>query len=228
MLPELSSAVARGRKSDVDSVVGSLFLISSGIALPGGVGVCVLSKPLLELMFHGSTAEISVSAAPLSVLGAGVVFMGISLPCLTAMQACGRQLPAMMVSLAGIAVKLGLNILLIPQPQFHICGAAIATVVSQAVVCVGSVYLLTDGCGASREAARRLAEPIIPAILCGAAAYLARKFVAERLSGVMYSFGVLASVAFGAIICLISFALLCISPKYQILRFFHKKIVKNP
>ncbi len=228
VLPELSSAIARGRKKEVDGVLGSLFLISSGIALPGGLGVCILAKPLLELMFHGSHAEISVSAAPLSVLGIGVIFMGISLPCLTAIQACGKQLPAMLVSLAGIAVKLGLNLLLIPMPRFNICGAAISTVVSQAVVCLGSVYLLVNGSGASREAAAKLRAPVIPALLCSFTAYLTQRLVTERMDGFMYTAGVLVSVAFGAIICLISFALLCISPKYQIFRFFSKKISENP
>ena len=203
-------------------------IMSAGIALPGGVGVCILAKPLLGLMFHGSAAEISVSAAPLSILGAGVVFMGVSLPCLTAMQACGRQMSAMLVSLVGIAVKLALNLLLIPMPELNICGAAVATVVSQAVVCFGSVKLLTDGCKAPRRVMRRLYDPAIPALLCGAAAYLVQRLVDESFSGVMHSLGVLASVTFGAIICLISFALLCISPKYQFFRFFTKKNVKSP
>lgn len=228
VLPELSSAVARGRKRETESILGSMYLMSAGIALPGGVGVCILAKPLLGLMFHGSAAEISVSAAPLSILGAGVVFMGVSLPCLTAMQACGRQMSAMLVSLVGIAVKLALNLLLIPMPELNICGAAVATVVSQAVVCFGSVKLLTDGCKAPRRVMRRLYDPAIPALLCGAAAYLVQRLVDERLSGVMHSLGVLASVTFGAIICLISFALLCISPKYQFFRFFTKKNVKSP
>lgn len=228
ILPELSSAIARGRRGEVDGMLGSLFLISSGISLPGGLGLCVLSEPLLRLMFPGSRAEISVSAAPLAILGIGVIFMGISLPCLTAIQACGRQLPAMLVSLAGIAIKLGLNILLIPLPGVNICGAAIATVVSQAFVCAGSVMLLVRGCGASDSVIGKLFLPMVPAVLCAFAAYLSQKMVVVRFEGVLNTLGVMFSVSIGAIVCLISFALLCISPKNQISNFFSKKIVKNP
>lgn len=227
VLPELSSAIARGRRGETDRVLGSLFLISSGIAMPGGLGICVLSAPLLRLMFHGSYAEIAVSSAPLSVLGMGVIFMSISLPCLTAIQACGKQLNVVLVSLAGIAVKLALNLLLIPLPEFNICGAAVSTVISQAVICAGSVRLLVSGSGASPETVKKLFLPAVPALLCCAAAYLTQKLMENRFEGVMYTSAVLISVAFGAIICLISFALLCISPKNQILGIFFKKTVKN-
>lgn len=228
VLPSLSSAAAAGSRREKEKILGSMFLLSSGLALPGGVGICVLARPILELMFPTSHAEIMISARPLAILGIGVIFMGISLPCLTALQAVGKQVSAMMITFCGTAIKLALNILLIQNPSINISGAAISTVISQAVICAAAVAALIKGSGLDISAAVPLAQPLLPAFLCGCATYLTQKNVIQDLNGTAGRLGVLISVAFGSIICLISFTLLCISPKKQILEFFSKKIVKSP
>lgn len=227
-LPSLTSAFARGNKEESGKCVRSMLLLSSGLALPGGLGICVLAKPLLNMFFGGSTAEIAVSSKPLAILGIAVVFMGISMPCMTALQACSRQIMAVVITLTGTGLKLVLNIVLIQIPQLNICGAALATAISQAVMCVWSAVLLIRCSGAGAQAVRSITISVLPALLCSSAAILVQQHVIMRFDGISGRLGVLVSVAIGAIICLISFTLLCISPKNQIIYLFSKKIPKTP
>ena len=228
VLPRLTEACAKGDKAAAERSVGAVFLISSAISLCGGLGIMLLSKNLLRMFFAGRTAEILVTEKPLAILGAAAVFMGVSLPCLTALQACGRQKAAVVTAVAGTALKLLLNLLLIPLPGVDICGAAISTAVSQAVVCAAAVTALVRGTGVSGACVRRLFVPVLPAALCGCGALLTQNLVESFSEGGFSRLGVLLSVTVGSIIALISFGLLCISPKNEIFFLFSKKITKKP
>lgn len=228
VLPRLSAACARGDRAAAERCVGAVFLPAAAISLSGGLGIAVLSKDLLTLFFAGRTAEIIVTERPLAVLGIAAVFMGIALPCLTALQACGRQKTAVVITLTGTALKLMLNLALIPLPGVDICGAAISTAVSQAVVCAAAVTALVRGTGSGGGCVRKLFSPILPAVLCSCSAYLTQSVVERRFEGVFSRLGVLLSVSVGSIIAAISFGLLCISPKNELFFLFSKKITKKP
>ncbi len=228
VLPRLTSACATGDKEGASRCVGSVFLLSSGLSLSGGLCVAILSKNLLNLFFAGRTAEIIVTEKPLAVLGLAAVFMGISLPCLTALQACSRQKSAVLITLAGTAVKLLLNLLLIPLPSVNVCGAAISTAASQAVICAAAVTVLIRGTGAGHSSLRRLFIPVLPAALCACGAFLTQSIAEKRLGGLILRLLPVFSVSIGSITALISFALLCISPKNEIISLFSKKNTKKP
>jgi stage V sporulation protein B len=226
-LPSLTTAYACKNWEESGRCVSSMLLISAIISMSGGLGICVLAKPLLVLFFGSSAAEISVADTPLSILAIAVIFTGIALPCLSVLQACSRQFLAAAITLVGAAIKLFLNFTLIKLPLFGINGAAVSTAVSQAVMCVWAVAALIRCSGSGKTAVRSVFIPLIPAILCAAAAYLAQKCVVMRFDGVIGRVGVLFSIAFGSIICLISLALLCISPKNRIKNLFFKKNTKT-
>lgn len=227
ILPSLTASCIRGDREEAGKGVRSLLLLSGGLAIPSGLGICVLARPILRLFFAGSPAECAVSAAPLSILGIGVIFMGISLPCLTALQACSRQVAAVGITLFGAVLKLALNIILIPIPEVNICGAALSTTISQAVICIWSVALLIRSADAGKEAVFSLFTPLIPSAMCAFSAALTQQQLANALNGGGDRFGVLISVAVGAIIYLFSIGLLCIMPKNQIGYNFSEKIKKN-
>lgn len=223
-LPTLSTAFARRDKRGMTKCLRSMLLLSAGLSLPGGLGICALAEPILRLFFGGAAAEISVSARPLAILGIGAAFMGVAVPCLTALQACEKQGTAAVISISGAGLKLALNILLIPIPALNISGAALSTAISQAVMCVWALAILLKASHAERSTIKAALTPILPALLCTAAAKLTQDALIPRLGGRFERFGVLISIAIGAIICLISFSLLCISPKNQIKGIFSKKI----
>lgn len=227
VLPSLTMSFSTGDRAEASRSVRSMLLLSSAVSMPCGIGVCLLADPILTLFFAGSSAEISVSAAPLSILGIASVFMGISLPCMSALQACDRQFAAVGISLAGTLIKLLLNRLLIPLPSLNICGAALSTLISQLFICIASVGLLISQTGSASRSIKALFTPLMPALLCGASALMLQKSGILLLYAIPERINVLFSITFGAIICFVFLALLCISPKNQLNVFFLKKNEKK-
>lgn len=226
-LPVLSASIAKKKHDETRSGVSSLLFLSSAISIPGGLGICVLSRQLLILFFSGSSAEIAVCVQPLRALGIAAVFMGISLPCLTCLQACSKQTAAVVITLIGTLIKLILNMVLIRIPQINICGAAVSTAVSQFIMCVCAVSALIYYSGCGKKTADRIFVCVLPAVLCAFSALLAQNTLVSKLKFPDSRIPTLISVAIGAIICLFSFALLCISPKKTAKKLFSKKISKS-
>ncbi len=227
VLPTLTSAFTCQDKVEVKKSISSVLLLSSAISLPSGVGIFLLSTPILNLFFGGSAAEIAICAKPLAILGIAVIFMGISQPCLTALQACNKQVSAVVITLCGTLMKLVLNFVLIRQPSINISGAALSTAISQAFVCAATVIVLIRAAECEKDVLRSIYVCLLPALLCGCAAFLTQNLLVSKLDGLLLRVGVLISISIGAIICLISFILLCISPKKQIKSNFLKKMGKN-
>lgn len=228
ILPSLSVACACGDSAEVKHSIRSMLLLAGTISLPAGMALCTLSRGLLYLFFAGSPAEAAVAEKPLAILGVAVIFMGISLPCLTALQACDRQLSAMLITLSGTLIKLILNMILIPMPRFGICGAAAATAVSQLFICTAALIMLLRGTGAPVSCLKTLFIPVLPAVLCTFTAYIAQQGLDASLNGTISRLGVLLSIALGSIICAVTLGLLCISPKNENSSILLKKISKNP
>ena len=170
-LPALTEAAARRDGPALSSAVSSLVRVSLLAALPCGAVISALPRETLSFIFAGRTAEISCSAAPLSVLGIGCCMMSVSLPCLSALQTLQKRLLPVLIMLAGSVLKLLLNLALIPLPHLGITGAAIAAAASQGLICIlsaGALLHLTR----TRIPARVLAKPVFASLLGAAAGRL--------------------------------------------------------
>ena len=51
-LPTLSTAFARRDKRGMTKCLRSMLLLSAGLSLPGGLGICALAEPILRLFFR--------------------------------------------------------------------------------------------------------------------------------------------------------------------------------
>ena len=170
-LPGLTEAAARKQPRLLTKSVRRMLFVTLLIALPCGAVISVLPRETLEFLFAGRTDEISVTAPALSVLGAGCCMISVSLPCLSALQTLGHRLLPVVIMLAGCAVKLILNLVLIPIPSLGITGAAVAAAMSQGVICISSAGMLMRLTGTHISAAE-LAKPVLAALLGGAAGRL--------------------------------------------------------
>ena len=171
-LPALTEASARRDARALSAGVSSVVRVSMLAALPCCAVIAALPREILELLFGGRPDEIACTARALSVLGIGCCFISVSLPCLSALQTLRRRMLPIVIMLAGSAVKLLLNLLLIPIPSLGITGAAIAAAASQGLICtlsVGSLLRLTD----TRIPRPVLIRPVFAALLGGAAGRLA-------------------------------------------------------
>lgn len=224
ILPSLSEVWAKKDYSAIQKSLTSMLSIILLIALPAGIGISSLSGEILEFLFSGRIAEIKVSVVPLQILGLGIVFQAVTIPCFSVLQTIGKSQYPIFISLIGGAVKLILNIILISIPDINICGAAIATVIAQGLICIWSLIIMSKTVNLHINIKNVVLKPLFSAIMCGITAKLVMNILTEHTI-VPLNFRIITaiSIIFGIIMYLFSLYLLCVLPKNQINWAFFKK-----
>ena len=136
----------------------------------------LLATPILNLIYDPVTA--SVAGPQLQVLGIAVVFICLTAPINSMLQAMGRaDIPAKIV-LAGGLVKLVLNVILVMQPRLNIIGSAYSTLACYIVMVLLSLIALRRVVGVRLNARMIFVRPLIASVICGAAAWAVNALLA--------------------------------------------------
>jgi stage V sporulation protein B len=176
----ITSAWALKDKKQLRKMVSTVLRITVMVALPAGLGLSVLAKPILNLIYEPH--NVVVAGPQLQVLGLAVVFICLVAPINAMLQAIGRaDVPAKIV-LVGGAVKLVLNVLLIQNPYINIMGSAYSTFACYIVMVVLSLYSLFKVVKARIYWKSAFLKPLIASILCIAAAWAANGLLARVIS----------------------------------------------
>jgi len=107
------------------------------LALPAGVGVCLLLTPLLRLLHVDVDSAVMVYVVLLLLLGSKYAYSIVSLlKFISAVR--GRSQRLVVLSALGVAINIGLNLLL--TPRYGMLGAGIASCVSISALLGSIVY----------------------------------------------------------------------------------------
>ncbi|MCL2071852.1 MAG: polysaccharide biosynthesis C-terminal domain-containing protein [Oscillospiraceae bacterium] len=181
-LPEITAAHAlkdnapkENQQENSPSLIHSLRMLFKGtfmVGLPICIGLAVLAKPILSLLYFSRPAEVLVSTPPLVVLGLGGITLILAGTLFSIFMAIGRADLQIKLMLAGAAIKLAANLILIRIPHVNVTGAAIATVLSYTFVSIAGLIILKGVLKTKLKIARHIAQPMFFALLCGATAYI--------------------------------------------------------
>ena len=151
------------------------------LALPAGLGIAALSKPILELLYSKQTHMIPIAAPMLCVYGFGVFMFSVASPVTNMLQAVGRMdIPLKSVAIGSI-VKIILNFVLIGNPQININGAVWSTMVCYVVMLSINFTALLKVTKVRIDYSSVFIKPLIAAIVCGLAALYSHSLLADRL-----------------------------------------------
>ena len=106
--------------------------MTSLIAFPAGLGMSVLSFPIMDLVYNTLgkgklSGEICISAQIMSIYAIGIIFVAISTPICSILQAIGRADIPLKILTIGVITKVVLNYILVGIPEINIQGAGIGT-----------------------------------------------------------------------------------------------------
>lgn len=168
IVPAISGAYARGNRAEAMKTAEDSMRISAAIALPMGVGLAVMSKPIMNLLYPNSNA-----AGPglLSIMGIASFFVCLVLMENAVLQASGKEKLTMLTLISGGVIKIVVNWFLVAQRGINIYGAPIGTLVSYFIMAVMDFIFL---CVTLRETPRMLrifAGPVGASLLMGASAW---------------------------------------------------------
>lgn len=202
MIPAMSEAWAAGDSEKIRRSVCDGITACAAVAFPCGLGISALAEPVLFTLFASRPDEAAISVMPLKILGIGVVFLSLTAPIFAMLQAAGRADIPVKLMAAGAAVKLLLNLLLVPIPSVNVSGAAMATTVCYGLLSAVSVTVL---CCHTKTGIREALSPLFgicfSGILCAVCAGIVSDMLADSVSRVV-DLGI--SVIFGGLIYIIS------------------------
>ncbi|WP_444435649.1 lipid II flippase MurJ [Ruminococcus bicirculans (ex Wegman et al. 2014)] len=229
ILPSLAESCAKNDKKAMQSGLTKMLIVTSIIAIPAGMGIAVLSEPILRFLFGGRETEIQVCIMPMSILGIAVIFLAIATPCFSILQTLGKPHKAIIIMLAGGIIKLFLNIILIRQPIINISGAAISTLVSEVFICVLSVRSVCKMADLKPKVSEIFVKPTYAAIMCSVTAVLSHETLTKIAHlQINHRFVTLFSIGIGSTMYFFCLYLLCETPKNIVNYIFSKKNPQNP
>ena len=134
VIPAVSGALARRDRRGAGRITGSALRITALVACPMAVGLYVLGKPIMALIFPSLNADL---AGPLlSTLGLATLFVCMMLVCNSILQAHGFvNLPVAIMLLGGV-VKIFTNYHVVVVPSMGIYGAPMGNILCFALCMV--------------------------------------------------------------------------------------------
>ena len=168
IVPAIAKAIAKGQRGLASKVSEDSMRIAVAVAIPMGVGLAVLSEPIMKLLYPGSHA-----AGPelLRMMGIASFFVCIVLMENAILQASGREKLTMVTLITGGLVKIVINWFLVAQRPINIYGAPIGTLVSYVVMALMDFIFLSRALDRRPGVLRVFAGPVFSSALMGAAAW---------------------------------------------------------
>ena len=168
IVPAVAGAMARGNKAEAEKTSEDAMRIASVISMPMGVGLAVLSYPIVNVLYPNSN-----EAGPglLSIMGLASFFVCLVLMENAILQASGKEKLPMIALVSGSVLKIIINWMIIAIPSVNIYGAPVGTLFGYCCMAVIDYIFIRKALGENPHLGRVLGRPLLCSLLMGAAAY---------------------------------------------------------
>ncbi len=183
LVPAVTVAVTRKDHREVNKVVTTSFRLIAILAIPAGVGLSVLAGPILLLLYPARQETALAATYHLQLLGIASIFVCIMLLTNSIMQAHGKVNWPIITMLIGGAVKVGINYVLVGNPEINIKGAPIGTLICYGLIALINLALVSRLLEKKPNYPAIFAKPVIASAIMGAAAWASHGLLGKVLYG---------------------------------------------
>ena len=139
--------------------------------------MATLAYPIMDLVYGTigkgkNIGEIHIAADIMVVYALATVFVAISMPICSMLQAIGRADLPLKILTIGMVLKVVFNYLLVGIPQVNIQGAGIGTLICYVFICISGVALLCRETHFKFDLWKIFGKPLVCSLICGVSAYL--------------------------------------------------------
>lgn len=210
LIPEITAAIS---KKDFKSASKKIsFSISSSllILIPCAIGFIVLADPILKMLYPNA----SDGAHILQIAAVTMVFVGINHTIQGSLFGLGKMYTPALALLIGCVIKIGLNLVLITNPNINIYGAVISSFICQFVVFMIVYITMKRNIKVKFEPVKHIVKPLLAGLIMGTVI-----FFINYLFNVVIRNSILTiiNIMIGAVVYLISVFALKILSKDEIL-----------
>ena len=188
LIPAAAALLTRKDYAGADRTISTGFRLLALLALPAGVGLSVLSTPIMRLVLPAQREAAWYAGPHLQVLGIACIFICIMILTNAVLQTYGKEkLPIFTVIIGGV-VKVVMNYFLVGNPEINIHGAKYSTLACYMVIAGLNLFFVWKYSPQKPKYLSIFAKPLLACVIMG----LCTKAVYGLVGGVLH-----ASTSFG-------------------------------
>lgn len=203
VVPAITEQYTLRRFDEAKLTIESTLRMAALMALPSGLGLAVLSGPILHLLYPAQPDAASFAAPLLTALGPAVVLVCMVSITNALLQAMGRECVPIFTMLIGGALKIACNYILVGNPQININGAPVGTNLCYGAITVLNLIVICRALGRGVNIGGIFVKPLLASAGCCAGAYLTNRLLTGALGNTL---SCLLSIAVAGVIYIV---LLC-------------------
>ena len=172
MIPSVAQLMAARDVKGAREKIGLAVKTTMVISIPCAVGLFVLAKPVISLLFTNKTAEeLNLAAALLMTLSLSVIFYALSTLNSSILQGLGKVNTPIINAGISLVVQTVAAVLLLMFTSLDLYSIAIANTLYSGMMCVLNQWAVRRTVGYRQEIAKTFVIPVFASAFMGAAAW---------------------------------------------------------
>ena len=198
IVPIIAGAHKRKLKGEIDKNTSMGIRMAVIIGYPCAIGLIVLAKPTLLLLYPKQATSAASAASVLAIMAFGIIFLSIALTLVGILQGIGRQMIPVKNMFIGMIFKIILTWILVSFRSINVNGAAIGTVVAYAVSVVLNLRAVVRYTKVKIKYGLVFVRPMVSALTMGVLVFASYKAVMMLLH--KNSIATLISIGIGIVV----------------------------
>lgn len=165
IVPAVSALFVKKQFNVLGSTVQNAIRMTLIITLPATAGLVILAQPIMELLYPSQLQIAQTTGNILSILGFGVIFLGMFQVTTGILQGLGMQNRPTFNLMIGAIVKIVLTYVLVGMPGINIYGAAISTLAAYGVATTLNLVTMSKDADISFSAKDVLIKPLLAVLV---------------------------------------------------------------
>lgn len=177
LMPAVTTAFTLKKKAELDEHIKAGLKTMMIITYPCMIGLIVLAKPILTMLYFKKPDEAIMAVPTLQILSVTIVLLAIMRAFSTSLQGIGRMMLPVWNLFIGALVKTAVSYVLVGIPALNVNGAALGSIAAYATAGALNYLALRKYAGISLDAKSIFVTPFISAVIMGAGAIAAYKLI---------------------------------------------------
>ena len=175
LMPAVTTAFTLKIKKDLDDHIKTGLKTMMVITYPCAIGLIVLAKPILTMLFYRKYDEAVMAVPALQILAVSIVTLAIMRTFSTSLQGIGKMMLPVWNLLIGAGVKAVVSYILLGIPAININGAALGSVIAYVTAGILNYRALKKYTDVTLDFRSIFIKPLSAALIMGVAAFVSYK-----------------------------------------------------
>lgn len=168
IVPAIAAAVANGRRHEAKDVMESSMKLTNLVAMPAGIGLCVLAYPIFNVLYWGTN---EIGPTLLATFGIASYFVCMQLITTAVLQANGHEKVPFVTCAVGGLLQIGMDWYLTGKPEINIMGSPFGTLTCYGAITIMNLLFISLKVKNKPDLSRAFVKPALCTIAMGVAAW---------------------------------------------------------